>query len=189
MGIREGTMAAEGVSPSDLARRKVVERQKKNLLKNLNMFVSANRLCVRNLPTHVDDSRLKSIFAKEVKKGARITEAKVMKNLAGESGGEAVSKEFGFVSFENHEDALQALRNVNNNPKIFTPDRRPIVEFSIENRKALLARQKRLEKSREKNPNSKEKNLDTKNRSEVKEVDSKEFTGMTSDPKQKGLPT
>merc|ERR1712141_943094 len=78
-----------------------------------------------------------------------------MRDLAAGTGGDkkAPSKEYAFVSFENHLDALAALRNVNNNPTMFTKDRRPIVEFSIENRKALLARQKRLEKSREKNPN------------------------------------
>jgi RNA recognition motif-containing protein len=30
------------------------------------------------------------------------------------------SKEYGFVSFTTHEDALQALRSLNNNPNIFT---------------------------------------------------------------------
>ena len=44
-------------------------------------------------------------------------------------------------------------RALNNNPEVFTINQRPIIEFSIENRKALNARQKRLEKSREKNPN------------------------------------
>ena len=44
-------------------------------------------------------------------------------------------------------------RALNNNPEVFTLNQRPIIEFSIENRKALNARQKRLEKSREKNPN------------------------------------
>ena len=40
----------------------------------------------------------------------------------------------------------------NNNPKVFTKDARPIIEFSIENRKALNAREKRQQKSVEKNP-------------------------------------
>ena len=177
-----------------MARRKVLEKQKKNLLKNLNMFVSANRLCVRNLAPYVDDSKLRTIFAKEVPKSARITEAKVMKDMTGVAAGQVKSKEFGFVTFEKHEDALLALRNVNNNPQIFTADRRPVVEFSIENRKALLARQKRLEKSKEKNPNSKDlkfepKKLETKNKDKAALAEKTSFTGMVSDPKQKGLPT
>eukprot|EP00092_Neocalanus_flemingeri_P030909 GFUD01033566.1.p1 GENE.GFUD01033566.1~~GFUD01033566.1.p1 ORF type:complete len:687 (+),score=279.62 GFUD01033566.1:75-2135(+) len=192
--IREGTAAAEGVSETDMTRRKVLEKQKKNLLKNLNMFVSSNRLCVRNLPSYVDDSKLRTIFAKEVPKSARITEAKVMKDMTGVTAGQIKSKEFGFVTFEKHEDALLALRNVNNNPKIFTSERRPVVEFSIENRKALLARQKRLEKSKEKNPNSKAlklepKKLETKNKNREGLEEKTSFTGMVSDPKQKGLPT
>ena len=47
---------------------------------------------------------------------------------------------------------FQVLRALNNNPEVFHKDQRPIIEFSIENRKALNARQKRLDKSREKNP-------------------------------------
>ena len=35
----------------------------------------------------------------------------------------APSKGFGFVTFTKHEDALLALRNINNNPNIFTNDR------------------------------------------------------------------
>merc|ERR1719471_1169358 len=60
--IREGTAAA-GVSTSDMTRRKFLDKQKKNMLKNLNNFVSANRLCVRNLPVYIDDGKLKAIFA------------------------------------------------------------------------------------------------------------------------------
>jgi len=205
--VREGTQAAEGVSASDMAKRKVVEKQKKHLLKNLNMFVSSTRLCIRNLPPNVDDSKLKSLIVKNVPKTAKVTECRVMRDLAaGTSGGKkAPSKEYAFVSFEKHLDALAALRNVNNNPTVFTKDRRPIVEFSIENRKALLARQKRLEKSREKNPNiseEKKKKLLPSKKMSVKadkskqgeesgsvQADKNQFSGLTSDPKQKGLPS
>merc|ERR1719438_186742 len=106
--IREGTAAADGVSASDMTKRKMLDRQKKNMLKNLNNFVSANRLCVRNLPVYIDDGKLKAIFAKSVPKSAKITEAKVMKDMT--VPGKVKSKEFGFVTFENHEDALVALR-------------------------------------------------------------------------------
>ena len=30
------------------------------------------------------------------------------------------SKEYGFITFAKHEDALKALRSINNNPKIFS---------------------------------------------------------------------
>ena len=30
------------------------------------------------------------------------------------------SKEFGFVAFTSHDDALKALRSINNNPNIFS---------------------------------------------------------------------
>jgi len=148
----------------------------------------------RNLPQTADDSKLRGIMGKAAGKAAKITECKVMRDLAAKT-----SKEYAFVTFASHQDALTALRNVNNNPSVFTNDRRPIVEFAIENRKALLARQKRLEKSREKNPNmsEKQKKLNNNKKLEVaadktvaKEVtDKNEFSGMTADPKQKGLPT
>ena len=193
--IREGTAAAEGVSKSDMERRKVVQKQKKMMLKNLNMFVSSTRLCVRNLPPYVDDSKLKTIFAKNVPKSAKIVECKVLREkVAGTGVEKQQSKGFAFVSFSKHEDALLALRNVNNNPEVFTNDRRPIVEFSIENRKALLARQKRLEKSRDNNPNFQSKKggnqkLVTLNNQRDATAEKTKFSGMTSDPKQKGLPT
>merc|ERR1712029_879036 len=55
-------------------------------------------------------------------------------------------------------------------------------------RKALLARQKRLEKSKEKNPNMKNKKGDgnkfeTINKQKDVVVDKSQFSGMTSDPK------
>ena len=39
----------------------------------------------------------------------------------------------GFVEFAEHDHAVAALRQLNNNPKPFGPARRPIVEFSVEN--------------------------------------------------------
>lgn len=40
------------------------------------------------------------------------------KNVDGKGIGK--SKEYGFVTFKEHEDALYALRNINNNPHVFT---------------------------------------------------------------------
>lgn len=37
--------------------------------------------------------------------------------------GKGKSKEYGFVTFTTHEDALKALRSINNNPNIFSKHR------------------------------------------------------------------
>lgn len=53
-----------------------------------------------------------------------ICKARVMRDFKNvDSKGVGNSKEYGFVSYTNHEDALQALRNINNNPDIFNPNR------------------------------------------------------------------
>jgi len=41
--------------------------------------------------------------------------------------GVAISKGYAFVTFKQHEDALKALRSINNNPKIFNSNK---VKFS-----------------------------------------------------------
>lgn len=45
---------------------------------------------------------------------------------------------------------LQALHRVNNNPQYFGPDRRPIVEFAIDDVRKVKLRLKKTEKNREK---------------------------------------
>ncbi|EDO29400.1 predicted protein [Nematostella vectensis] len=57
---------------------------------------------------------------------------------------------FAFIEFTNHKEALAALRATNNNPELFGPDRRPIVEFSIENSVALKAKQQRQQRNKQK---------------------------------------
>lgn len=37
--------------------------------------------------------------------------------------GQAISKEYGFITFKQHEDALKALRAINNNPNIFNANK------------------------------------------------------------------
>lgn len=50
-----------------------------------------------------------------------VFQARVMRNLRKpDANGIGESKEYGFVSFTSHEDALKALRSVNNNPNIFS---------------------------------------------------------------------
>lgn len=66
------------------------------------------------------------------------------RNKANEFGN---SKGYGFVEFGEHAHALKALRTLNNNPDIFTADKRPIVEFSVENLVALNRKKFRAIKS------------------------------------------
>lgn len=113
------------------------------------MFVSKDRLVVHNLPASWDDKKLRNLFQKYGGREAVIRESRIMrdrKNL--DDKGEGVSKQYGFVTFTRHENALTALRNLNNNPNIFSSNKRPIIVFSIESRAAILAKQKRLEKSK-----------------------------------------
>ncbi|XP_023241758.1 RNA-binding protein 28-like [Centruroides sculpturatus] len=127
--IRAGSDAAKGVSQADLKKRLELEAYKKRLLKNLHYFISPVRLCVHNLPSHVDDNKLKKIFLKAAGPQAKVISAKVMRNLKNlDEKGVGISKGFGFVGFTRHEDALQALRNLNNNPDIFTPNKNIILD-------------------------------------------------------------
>lgn len=154
--VLAGTKAAEGVSAKDMAKRLQIEQYKTQMLRNLNMFVSKTRLVVHNLPLTWDDSKLRQLLQRHIGPKAIIKEAKVMRNMKKvDSEGVGVSKEFGFVTFGTHEDALIALRSLNNNPNIFSEKRRPIVAFSIENKVKLNAREKRLQNSMKKNPKSK----------------------------------
>ncbi|XP_045539470.1 RNA-binding protein 28 [Papilio machaon] len=149
-----GTRAAVGVSASDMAKRLTLERSKTQMLKNLNRFVSRYRLVVANLPQQWDDARLRRECARAAGKHALIGEARIMRDLRApvDRTGKHPSKGYGFVMFTRHEDALTCLRKLNNNPDVIDRNNRPIVSFSIEDRTALNARKKRLEKSIANNP-------------------------------------
>merc|ERR1719419_1628688 len=151
--IRPGSDAAEGVSTADMNRRMKLVSLKKQKLKNTNFFISDTRLSVHNLPGTCDEKKLKSVFIDALGKGgakaAKVTECRIMRDggrLIAAKGGVGKSRGFGFVSFSSHDAALLALRQVNNNPDVFGEKKRLIVEFSVESSKALLVKEKRLEK-------------------------------------------
>lgn len=157
--ILAGSRAAQSVSAADMAKRLELEKWKTQILRNLNMFISRNRLIIHNLPASYGDKELRELFEKFSGPSAVIKEARVMKDLRNlDESGKPISKEHGFVTFVEHEDAIKALRAVNNNPSIFTRAKRPIVAFSIENKSVINARNKRLIKSKLNNPLSKEFN-------------------------------
>ncbi|XP_061195702.1 RNA-binding protein 28-like [Saccostrea echinata] len=55
---------------------------------------------------------------------------------------------FIIINFTCHQHALNALRNTNNNADLFGEDKRLIVEFSLENKAALQAKEKRMERQK-----------------------------------------
>lgn len=62
--ILAGTPAAEGVSPSDLTKRLRLETSKNQSLRNLNRFVSKERLTVHNIPPSYDSAKLRKVIVK-----------------------------------------------------------------------------------------------------------------------------
>ncbi|CAG2163454.1 unnamed protein product [Oppiella nova] len=141
--------AAEGVSQTDLAKRLTLETRKRKTLQNTHYFVSDTRLCVHNIPLNCDNKQLRDIFMNAVNdKNARITEARVMLDRLKNDNKFGKSKGFGFIEFAEHIHALKALRQLNNNPDIFTPQKRPIVEFSVENKVALNKKRHRIERDK-----------------------------------------
>ncbi|XP_054845351.1 RNA-binding protein 28 isoform X2 [Eublepharis macularius] len=148
--IRAGTKAAEGVSPADLAKRARFEELKAQKLKDQNIFVSRTRLCVHNLPKSVDDARLRRLMlhAAGGPPSVRIKECRVMRDRKAPAGkGQGQSLGYAFVEFQEHQQALAALRQVNNNPQIFGDQKRPIVEFSLEDRRKLKLKEQRAQRS------------------------------------------
>lgn len=52
---------------------------------------------------------------------------------------------YGFVDFTEHSHSLATLRHLNNNPEPFGPEKRPIVEFSLEDRRKLKIKEMRAQ--------------------------------------------
>lgn len=151
--IRAGTKASEGVSAADMAKRERFELLKHQKLKDQNIFVSRTRLCLHNLPKAVDDKQLRKLLlnATRGEKGVRIKECKVMRDLKGVYGKiKGQSLGYAFAEFQEHKHALTALRHINNNPEIYGPQKRPIVEFSLEDRRKLKIKELRIQRSQQK---------------------------------------
>ncbi|XP_030380716.1 RNA-binding protein 28 [Scaptodrosophila lebanonensis] len=170
--IMAGSKAAEGVSAADMSKRHQLEQVKTQVLKNLNRFVSRNRLSIHNLPLNYDNEKLKQMALAYT--GFRPHECRVMREqkITPEHP-QGKSKGFGFLSFESHQRALTALRKLNNNPSIFGTQHRPIVAFSIEDRAVHKIKEKRNERSKQNNPTYQSKLKEQKERRQQKRIGSK----------------
>ncbi|NXQ62288.1 RBM28 protein, partial [Anthoscopus minutus] len=144
--IRPGSRAAEGVSDSDMAKRARFEELKRRRLQDPNVGVSRTRLCLHNLPKALDSARLRALLRALLRGPAGtaplLRECRVMRELRGQ--GQSLG--FAFVEFAEHEEALGALRRLNNNPELFGAHKRPIVEFALEDRRKLRLREQRIQR-------------------------------------------
>lgn len=146
-----GSSAAEGVSATDMALRLRNEQIKNSMLKNLNRFISRERLTIHNLPEHYDDDKMRKMVV--ARTGLKPIECRVMReNKPSPAYPKGKPKGFGFISFKKHEDALTALRKLNNNPDVFSANHRPILSFSIEDKNVLNIKERRKQRSMENNP-------------------------------------
>ena len=103
---------------------------------------------MRNLALNIDDKQLQEIFSNATGRRAHVQKVLVIRSKDRmDSSGRGRSMGYGFVEFANHKDALAALRATNNNPALFGADRRPIVEFSLENSLVLKTKQRRFDKA------------------------------------------
>ncbi|GLI62226.1 hypothetical protein VaNZ11_004823, partial [Volvox africanus] len=151
--ITEGSPAWHGMSAHDQAKRKRAAEEKNTKMKSPNFVISRTRLSVRNIPPGWTEAKLRKMFVEAVRERAtkespRVVQAKILREQDRyDASGARKSKGLGFVEFESHDHALAALRQLNNNPG--TPwggERRPIVEFAIDNVKVL----KKIEHFKEK---------------------------------------
>ncbi|KAK6732426.1 hypothetical protein RB195_016668 [Necator americanus] len=147
--IREGTSAAKGMSSEDAHKRQRLAELSRKKLENLHMFVSPTRLMIHNLPMSITDEKLKQICRDATGCAGVITECRIWKDTSKvDANGNPRSKGFAFVNFAEHKDALACLQKLNNNPTTFTNEKRPIVEFSIENLQAIRAKARRAASSK-----------------------------------------
>jgi nucleolar protein 4 len=155
--IYANSYEAEGISKSDMLKRQNLEAANAQKLKLLHYFVSPTRLSVHNIPIKCTDDELRNIFENSVKefkgslKQRAVVKCKIMRDLTRvNSEGVCKSRGYGFVEFSNPQLALKALHATNNNPNLFDNGTRLIVQFSIEDMRALKKQQTRLERSKQK---------------------------------------
>ncbi|KAM7263962.1 hypothetical protein ACFE04_001645 [Oxalis oulophora] len=150
--ILEGTPAANGVSASDMAKRKRLQEGKSTKLQSPNFHVSRTRLIIYNLPKTMTEKELKKLCIEAVvsrasKQKPTIRQVKFLKGTPkGKNATQGKLRGVAFVEFSEHQHALVCLRVLNNNPETFGPENRPIVEFALDNIQTMKLRKFNQEK-------------------------------------------
>ncbi|KVI10688.1 Nucleotide-binding, alpha-beta plait, partial [Cynara cardunculus var. scolymus] len=149
--ILEGTPSAQGVSDSDMSKRRSLEQKKETKLQSPNFHVSRTRLIMYNVPKSMNEKQLKrlcieAVTSRATKQKPTIRQIKLLKDS---NKGKEISKNHSrgvaFIEFTEHQHALVALRVLNNNPETFTSEHRPIVEFALDNVQTLRQRNDKIE--------------------------------------------
>jgi len=154
------------MSKGDQEKRSRASREKATKLRSPNFYISTTRLSLRNLPYTMDEKALKTLVVAAVKERAskanpHVKQVKVLRDpTKKDSKGNPQGKGIAFAEFSDPEHALCALRQLNNNPAPFGKDRRPIVEFAVENAQTMKKREqretgrkdKRTQEAQEQNP-------------------------------------
>ncbi|KAK6946288.1 RNA recognition motif domain, partial [Dillenia turbinata] len=144
--IVERTPAAEGVSASDMSRRKKLEEKRKIMLQSPNFHVSETQLVIYNLPRSMTEKELRkllidAVVSRAAKQNPVIRQVKLLGNSIKENvKSKSRFHRVAFVEFSEHQHALVALRVLNNNPETFGPSRRPIVSFALDDVRKLKLR-------------------------------------------------
>ncbi|KFB50086.1 hypothetical protein ZHAS_00018138 [Anopheles sinensis] len=170
--IMAGSPAAKDVSKTDMAQRLRLEQRNNEMLKNFNRFVAKDRLTIHNIPPHFSNDDLRKTVIKHT--SCKPIECRIMRDKRASFGNPlGTSRGYGFISFKQHETALEVLRKLNNNPSVFGKNNRPIVAFSIEDLKVHKIKQQRMEKSRLNNPTYQKKIEEIKQKKQQKNVSKK----------------
>ena len=117
------------------------------------MFMSKTRLVVHNIPKKLSDKKLQDLIYNTLRKAGEASSGidikrlgKIKVTIMRDRKNDNKSMGYAFVNCESDDIALSVLRTFNNNPSAFLQDKRPIVEFCCENRKAINAQNKRQER-------------------------------------------
>ena len=156
--IYPNSYEAKNISKADMMRRQKLEADNTEKLKLLHYFVSPTRLSVHNIPISCTDEEFRNIFYTAISNTSNsdvrthrggIKECRIMRDLSRVNAeGVGRSKGYAFVEFSNFELAKKALHATNNNDKLFKTGNRLIVQFSVEDMRALKKKEARLEKSK-----------------------------------------
>ena len=75
--VLAGSKAALNLSTTDMEKRLQLERWKTQMLKNLNMFVSRERLIIHNVPSSWDNTKLRNLVEKYSNPNTKIKEVNI----------------------------------------------------------------------------------------------------------------